>query len=269
VRSCAVAVACAACSFSPSNAQQPIDASRGVDTRTSDAGSSTRSIDAPLDAFVAPAIKPIQSVVEPYVTGDDDFTLPISASKGDIVVAATYVSAVAAVTVTDTQQLTWTPLTAYAETDGKKSDTSACPEVQVQFWYAAIADAVTTNVTVHQAGAPALGMNLVEYAGVSTTSPIDGDVGAAAPDVTSTLSTPPLATSHFDAVVAVWADVAGAGVMTAANGWTPRGSDVGFYTLVVDNTPGSDAGTFTPTGALPNGVDEGCWVGAAMALRAR
>jgi len=252
-----VASACAACSFDPRD--QPVDAARAGDARTSDAGSGPS--DAPTDAYVPPDIVAIQSFTKTYLD-DDDFSLTISASHGDVLIAATYASAIGAVTVTDNAELSWTSLTRTTE------NADSCDEVQVQFWYAVLANDVTATVDLHQDDAASIGMQLIEYSGVSTTSPIDGDVGSAAPNQTTNLTTPPIATTHEGAVLAIFADVEGGGTMTAGSGWTARGSDTAFFTLLVDNAPGSAAGTFTPAGELPGGASN-CWVGAAIGLRAQ
>ena len=83
------------------------------------------------------------------------------------------------------------------------------------------------------------------------------------------MTTGPITTTHFDATVALFADVNGSGTMVAGAGWNERGLDSGFYTLVIDNTPGAAAGTFTPSGQLPVSIDDSCWLSAAFALRAR
>jgi hypothetical protein len=259
VRFCTVvAIASSACSFEPSQARA-IDAARTADAQRLDA---TDGADAAmLDAYVPADVVAIQSLTKPYGT-DDDFSLLISATHGDVLIAATYASEIGAVSVTDSAGLSWTSLTRRSE------NTGPCDEVEAQFWYAVLASDVTTTVDLHQTDAAAIGMQLIEYSGVSTTSPIDGDVGGAAPNSTMNLTTPPITTSHDGAVLAIFADVEGGGMMTPGSGWTARGSDTEFFTLLVDNAPGSAAGTFVPSGGLPGGASN-CWVGAAIGLRAR
>jgi hypothetical protein len=259
VRSCAVVViASAACSFDPSNAQT-IDAARAGDAHSLD---SARAPDAPPDAFVAPTIAAVQSL-DPGYQDQNEVDIEIHANAGDILIAATYASQISAVTVSDSSQLTWTPLTAYTET------ATDCPDLQTQFWYTVLAAAAQTTVAVKQPDHMALGMHLVEYSGVSTTAPVDASVGMAAPSKSMTVTAPAITTAHDDAIVGLFADINGDGSMTAGSGWIKRGNDNGFYTLLVDNTPGAGAGTFTATAALPAGTSDDCWTGAALALRAR
>jgi hypothetical protein len=255
-----VVVALAACSFDPQG--QPSDAARAGDARALDSATTPGADAAPLDAFVAPMIAAVQSL-DPGYQEANEVDIAIDGSAGDILIAATYASQISSLTVSDSTQLTWTPLTTYTES------ATDCPALQTQFWYTVLAASVQTTVAVKQPDHMALGMHLVEYSGVSMTSPIDASVGMAAPSTSMTVTAPAITTAHSDAVVGLFADINGAGSMTAGSGWIKRGNDNNFYTLLVDNTPGAGAGTFTPTASLPTGVDDACWIGAAIALHAR
>ena len=253
-----VAAACAGCSFAPHEA--PSDAALG--------GSDAHVVDSPPPDAMAdggvPAIVAVQSV-DPGYQEATSFAVPITTTTGDFLLAATYASAIGPVTVSDSSNLTWTSLPAVSLSD----PSDICPDAQVQLWYAVVSIPTTTTVTVAQNGAAALGMHVVEYGGVASASPIDVHDGRIAPSASNAMSTAPLATTSFDAVVALFADVQGAGTMAAGSGWNLRGHDDGFYTLVVDNTPGAAAGTYTPSGFLPTGTTDDCWLATVVALKAR
>lgn len=254
-----LAVVGSACGFNPNRSEGVADASIGS---TVDAAP-TQTADAAVDAALPSAIVAVQSV-DPGYQDATHISISITAHAGNLLLAATYASAIVPVAVADTGGLSWTSLTTYS-----KAQDANCPAVQIQYWYAAVATTMSTTITITQSDAAALGMHIIEYSGVATESPIDTQLGVVAPQASNAMTTGPVTTTHFDATVALFADVNGSGTMIPGTGWNQRGLDSGFYTLVIDDTPGASPGTYTPAGQLPASKDDGCWVAAAVALRAR
>ncbi len=247
-------VVCTSCGFNPTRAEGLVDASSDA------AVDAARAPDATVDAAPVPAIVAVQSV-DPGFEDASSIPITLTAQAGNLLLAATYATLVGPVAVSDSAGLTWTSLPAYSNTD------LDCPEVQIQYWYAEVTSTISTTVTVTQSDADALGMHVIEYSGVATATPIDTQLGYVAPAASSATTTGSITTAHVGAVVAFFADANGFGTMTPGAGWNQRGVDSGFYTLVVDNTPGALPGAFTPDGQLPDGKNDACWVAAAVALR--
>jgi len=218
------------------------------------------AIDAAADA--APDAPPpdlafVQQVDPGYVAAAT-IAVPITLTAGNFVIAATYANIVGtAVTVTDTASSTWTPLTT--------REVAGCAP-RLQLFYATVATSGADTVTVSQAGATALGVHLVEYSGVIAT-PVEVEAGQVAPAASNAMTTGPLVTTRRTTVVALFADLQGVGTMIADTGWNNRGVDTQFYTILVDNAPGADAGTYTPGAHLPGTTSDACWTAAAVALR--
>jgi len=218
------------------------------------------AIDAPADT--APDSPPpdlaFVQQVDPGYASAATLAVPITLTAGNFLIAATYANIVGtAVTVTDTAGSTWTPLTT--------REVAGCAP-RLQLFYTTVATSGADTVTVSQTGATALGVHLVEYSGVTAT-PVEVEAGQVAPAASNALSTGPLATTRRTTIVALFADLQGVGTMTAGTGWTQRGLDTQFYTILVDNVPGADAGTYTPTANLPGTTSDACWTAAAVALR--
>jgi hypothetical protein len=196
--------------------------------------------------------------VDPGYARAATIAVPITLTAGNFLIAATYANIVGtAVTISDTATSTWTPLTAHEMT-------GCAPRLQL--FYTTVAASGADTVTVSQTGATALGVHLVEYSGVIAT-PIEVESGQVAPAASNALSPPALSTTHKTTIVALFGDLQGVGTMTAGTGWTQRGLDTQFYTILVDNAPGADAGTYTPTANLPGTTSDACWTAAAVALR--
>jgi hypothetical protein len=220
-------------------------------------------IDAPMpasDATPDAAPRPVMFVtqVDPGYSTTATIAVPIAATAGDLVIAATYSGHVGtAVTVTDTSGATWTALTT--------REMAGCAP-RLQLFYATVATTQTITVTVAQTGANYLGVHLVEYSG-AVMPPVDAEAGQVAPAASAMATTGPIVTAEPTTIVALFADLTGTGTMMPGAGWTMRGADTSFYTLVVDNAPGAAPGTYMPAAMLPAPASDACWTAAAVALR--
>jgi hypothetical protein len=67
--------------------------------------------------------------------------------------------------------------------------------------------------------------------------------------------------------IGYFADLKGIGTMVVGAGYTGRQFDSQFYSLYEDAL-GLAPGSYAPGAALPVGVNDDCWVGAAAAFRA-
>jgi|HubBroStandDraft_6_1064221.scaffolds.fasta_scaffold73221_2 hypothetical protein len=256
-RALALALVCTSCGFNPTRSDTLVDAS--IDAPI-DAARATP--DVAVDAAPVPAIVAVQSL-DPGFLDASSVAISMTAHVGNLLLVATYATLVGPVEVSDTGGLSWTSLPTYSNTNVE------CPEVQIQYWYAEVTTTISTTVTVAQSDADALGLHVIEYSGVMTATPIDGQIGLVPTTASSSTTTGPITTAHADATVAFFADANGFGTMTPGTGWNQRGLDSGFYTLVTDDAPGAPPGTYTPGGNLPEGKNDDCWVATAVALRAR
>jgi hypothetical protein len=256
-RALALALLCTSCGFNPTRAESLVDAS--IDAAI-DAARATPDVAG--DAVKAPAIVAVQSL-DPGFKDESPVSTSLTVHAGNLLLVATYATEVATVKVSDSGGLAWGNLATYSNTN------LDCPEVQIQYWYAEVTSTISTTVSVAQADADALGLHVIEYSGVSTATPIDGQAGLVASAASNATTTGPITNAHADATVAFFADANGFGTMTPGAGWNQRGLDSGFYTMVTDDAPGALPGTFTPDGQLPAGSVDDCWVAAAVALRAQ
>ena len=197
--------------------------------------------------------------MDPGYTGLGTLAIKLDLSAGDLVVAATYTSDLTGVlTVTDTLALSWTSVAAVT--------TAGCAP-RLQLWYAPVTAAGSDTVTVSQTGSTALGMELVEYSGLATVSPVDTSVGTVATVASNVVDPGAIVTTSPDVLVALFADLNGIGTMTAGPGVVERGLDSNFYTLYGDDVPGSAAGSHDLTAMLPGTTSDACWTANVVALR--
>jgi hypothetical protein len=225
------------------------------------------SIDAPADAMAdamadatpdapPPPIEFVQAVAPGYVA-DVMVSVPITATTGNLIVAATYTSLIGTQpTITDSAGLTWTPLTA------REATASCAPRLQL--WYAFSTTSLANTVTLALPSSSYMGMHLLEYSGV-TAAPVLAEAGQVAPASTNMATTGDVITPGFGVTVTFYADLSGAGTITVPSPWTARAIDTAYYTLEADNIPGTIAGTITPGATLP--ATDNCWTATAAAFR--
>lgn len=258
----------AGCQFSPSLAAMAADAGSDSPPAIDAPGAPPPpGIDAPAitgDAagFATPAL--IQAK-DPGYTTTGSLAIALDLTAGDLVVAATYTSDLDdAVAVTDTAGLAWKPVAAIGA-DAPDKSRSCAPSLQL--WYAAVVATGSDTVTLAQARSFALGMELVEYAGLVTDSPVDQSGGQVAPAASATCDTGAITTTDRDVLVAVFADLQNTGTMAAGSGIVARGVDTGFYAMYGDDAPGVPPGSYALTAHLPEDADDDCWSASVLALR--
>jgi hypothetical protein len=257
---CALVIAVlAGCRFDPTAATTPGDA-RSVD------GTMTPQVDAPsphVDAgFAVPMLVQAKN---PGFTAANALAVTLDLTAGDLLVAATYTSnLVDTLTVTDTSALTWTAATAVATPDEQQPQKGCAPALQI--WYAPIAATGSDTVTLAQNNTNALGMELAEYSGIATATPVDLAGGVVAPASAAT-ATYAITTTDRDVIVALFGDLNGTGTMAAGSGLTRRNADNEFYAMYADDVPGVPPGTYDLSATLPDNGNDNCWTVAALALR--
>jgi hypothetical protein len=246
----AALVLIASCGFSPGQSSGRADGSASPDARV--------TIDAAIDAGLE-VPQMVQAMDPGYTATQGMIAIQINATAGNLLVAATYTADLTgALTVTDTAGLTWKSAAAI-------SAPGCAPSLQM--WYAPVLATASNTVTVTQTGSSALGMELVEYSGIDTATPVDTSGGAVAPAAASVVDSGLIVTNAPDVLVALFADLNGTGAMTAGSGLTQRGIDSNFYTLLGDDVPGITASSLHLTATLPNGKNDACWTASVLALR--
>jgi hypothetical protein len=222
------------------------------------------------DAPIVHAISLVQATPTAYQRVQSiDATITVGA--GNLLVVVVYWDAASqTVTVTDTQANSWTPTTA----SGPGSCNGGMQPIALgQIWYAENAHGGNDTLTVRQSmsgNGNALGFFTLEYAGVAAAGSLDSQASQPAPAASNAMSPGDMTTTGaVDLIVAMFGDLNGAGQMTAGSGYTARGTDTGFFSLVQDNAPGVAPGTHNPGAFLPGGTSDDCWNSAAAAFKAR
>lgn len=186
-----------------------------------------------------------------------------------IVVAVGWNDVGGTVAVTDTLGHAWIALPRHDITD--PTPCSPLPPgrgTDGQLWYAFASQTGTTTIEVQQApSSNSLQFYVLEYGGVREGPPVTAGQSASA--ASNAMTAGPLSTSPLDLVVAMFANSNGAGTILPDPGWTERGIDPLFYSIVVDNLPGTAEREVTPTAKLPVGVSDACWVATAAAFHVR
>jgi hypothetical protein len=137
----------------------------------------------------------------------------------------------------------------------------------VRIWYAENIKGGANVVTVTQPWTVNLGFFLIEYSGVATTNALDMAAGKIALAASHSIDTGNMvATGCHDLVVGLFADTWGTGAMTAGTGWISRGTDPGFYSMVVDNVPGG-LGTLDPKASLAGSNSDAAWAAIAAGFK--
>ena len=114
-----------------------------------------------------------------------------------------------------------------------------------------------------------MGAFLLLYSGVALSNALETQSGAATNTASNLMAVPALKTSgDGDLVVAVFNDAAGDGAMMAGDGYTAVIVDQS-YIAMIEESVGVAPGMHAVTGKEPNGVSDGCWVGAAAAFKKR
>lgn len=213
--------------------------------------------DATPDAPAPPMM--VQSIDPGYTV--TTLTIPIALTAGNLVIVAAYTSTLdLPIVLTDTAHLTW------ASTPAILKAASCAP--QLQLFYAQVPATEMDSVTITQSSL-SIGAHVVEYSGLAATSPVDVAGGMVAPAASNVVTTGTITTTASDMVFALFADLNGTGAMTAGSDWIARGTDTGFYTLIVDDAPGVAPGAIVATATLPGNKSDACWTSAAVALRVR
>jgi hypothetical protein len=222
--------------------------------------------DADADAGGPPALALVNAISKNYVNATT-LSASLTVSSGDLLVLGAYWdygSATATVSVSDTLGNSW--VSAPAQSEG------SCAS-QVQIWYSLGVKAGANTVTVNKTSAniPALGLFLLEYAGVGAGAAFDSQAGQGATGSSNLLTTGSLTTTgSLDLVVALFSDGNDTGALGAGMGFASEGADVGYDAIIEDNLPaGVAAGSLNPAATLPHGNSDHCWVGTAAAFKVR
>jgi hypothetical protein len=218
--------------------------------------------DAANDAAVAISLI---GVAAPGYQSQPSVTATVDQIAGDFALAAVYWDEDPdTVTLGDTLGLSWTSLV--GETIGSGCGDTTGNGTGARLWYAPITATGQNAITVTQdAGAHPLGEFVLEYRGISASDPIDTTAMAIAPASTNTLDVPTLTTTATDELVVFWNDTIGSGTMVGTPGFTIEAHDDAFPNTLEDEMV--PPGSYAPTGQLPAGHMDACWVGLAVALR--
>ena len=195
--------------------------------------------------------------------------------SGDLLVIATYIYNGSA-TVTGVHDSLGTALSSTPVQYGGMSASCSGFGLNAQFWYAKAAAAGSDTITVTKGGSDALGAFVLEYSGLGPGVSLDGTATAIGTVATPAMSGGNLSTSGTrDLVVALFANTADYGAMTAGSGFTARGVDTGFAALIEDDLPtGAGPGVHEASASQPPAVgdagpDHGheCWLAVSAAFR--
>jgi hypothetical protein len=194
---------------------------------------------------------------------------------GDLLVVAvawTYgslLNAASAMTVSDSLGNSWQSATSVYNNYLMGAGSHCKADAQIFYAVNVKGGSDVVTLTTNQPGNTYFGFTLLEYSGIATTRPLDAFGGQATPPGGSNLvASPSLAvTAAKDLIVAVFADTAGGGLMSAGPGFTLRGSDTSLYAMMEDNLPGLGPDNHVATATLPNGATDNCWAVATAAFR--
>jgi len=213
-----------------------------------------------------PAAISLVSVVAPGYQGAAQVTDSVDGTLGDFLVAAIYWDeSPDTVTLADTLGLAWASLPAQGIPSVCGGSTGNATGAQL--WYAPVTVSGLNSITATQtSGTQPLGLFVLEYAGIDNANPIDATSAQIAPASSNNVFMPELTAHDDDVIVALFNDTISFGTMTAGSGFTIEAHDDQFPNLLEDAIV--QAGTYTPTAALPPGEIDACWIGTAMALRA-
>jgi hypothetical protein len=198
----------------------------------------------------------------PTLTG----AVPVAA--GQLLLLAVYWNQnLAMISVSDTLGQSWKMMPEYSNPITTCSNQAGS---QLQLWYAENAKPGMMTVTVTEGpGSNPMGAFLLLYSGVALSNALETQSGAATNTASNLMAVPALKTSgDGDLVVAVFNDAAGDGAMMAGDGYTAVIVDQS-YIAMIEESVGVAPGMHAVTGKEPNGVSDGCWVGAAAAFKKR
>jgi hypothetical protein len=205
----------------------------------------------------------VQVIGPPYVSAPM-ISSALTVTGGNLLLASVFWDKPGAtITLSDTAGLVWNVI------DAQQTSFCASRTTNMKWWYAVIDVSVTVIVTASHTTSDPLGMFVAEYAGIDPENPLHEVAGIAAPGATNTMTTPALVTTEDTAIVAAFADALGGGMMAPGAGWSARAFDSTFYWMLTDNAPRGAPGTYTPSGTLPVGASDACWVASAAAFRLR
>jgi hypothetical protein len=247
----------------------PADAARGVDdveVADADLGEADASAgdgaETDGDASAGGPMTFVQGVVTTWSTTTSQ-TASIKVTDGDLLVVAAYwEGGLSTISLSDSLGNTWASTT--------MSPAPSCLPANVQIWYAMNAKGGADVVTVTGTVSATRGMITLEYAGIAATGALEWQAAMAPSTASNAIGTPDVTTfSARDVIVAAFADLSGTGSMTPGTGYTARGRDPDYYSMVEDDLPGVGPGTHAVTAALPATKNDACWTGAAAAFKAK
>jgi len=199
-------------------------------------------------------------VVSPGSASTTSRSASITETAGNLLVAVVYWNGSDVAGISDKLGNTWNSVPV---------QDNAATATDVRIWYAQNIKGGANTLTVSQPWSVNLGFYLIEYSGIATTNALDVTSGKIAPGASHSPDAGNLTTTGCrDLVVGLFADTWGAGTMTAGSGWIIRGTDVNFYSMVVDNVPGG-AGTFDPKASLAGSNSDPAWAATAAAFKAK
>ncbi|HWZ43915.1 MAG TPA: hypothetical protein VNW97_10575 [Candidatus Saccharimonadales bacterium] len=199
-------------------------------------------------------------VVSPGSASTTSLSASITETAGNLLVAAVYWNGSDVASVSDKLGNTWMSVPV---------QDNATTSTDVRIWYAQNIKGGANTVTVTQPWSVTLGFYLIEYSGIAIANALDVATGKIASSASHSIDTGNLTTTGCrDLVVGLLADTWGSGTMTPGAGWTSRGTDVNFYSTVVDNLPGG-TGTFDPNASLAGSNSDAAWAATAASFKAK
>jgi hypothetical protein len=200
-------------------------------------------------------------VTNPGTQNSATQSLMIDGTAGELAVLITHNQFSAnEATVTDSNGSTWSTIAA--------EQTMCGGNLTTRIFYTMLAASGSDSITLSIAPSVVdLGMVAVQYAGVDSADPVDSSSGQVAASTTQLASAGQLTLTGDDLIVAALADAAADGTLTPGSGFAYVAND-DVVSLVVEDEPAS-AGMYSPTASLPAGKPDACWIGTALALRAK
>jgi hypothetical protein len=225
-------------------------------TSTSSTGTSTSN-----DASAVPITRVQMSYPMQWVQGTTISQTIDQTAGNTLVVAALQQLGGATVTVTDTKNSAWHPLTSYGNL---VCGTANGHYSGAQIWYANdIASGSNTVSMTVGGGMDDLWLVVVEYAGLTTAAPVSNGVVASTSTAAMSAGVV-MTTADRSLVVGLFHDASQEGPMTPGPGFTKIAEQTDLAAMLEDNVDVLSGDT-TPT-AQASGPADDCWVAVAAAF---
>lgn len=195
-------------------------------------------------------------------------TVPYGVQQtGDLLVLGTYISSPgdSVTSITDSLGTTFHSIT--AQTGGTSAPCSG-NGVNIQIWYGKAGAGGQDTISLNHPGTDAMGVFVLEYAGLSAGGTLDGTSSASGSAPSTAMTAGMLATTGArEVAVALFVDIAAYGAMVPGGGFASEQIDAPA-SAIVEDAVGIGPGPHEATATLPPDSDAGlaCWVAMAAAF---